>query len=121
MRTILLVLSLLIFTPILGGLVIIASLLRVPWRHGGVYEWAARTWARFACAAAGARLVIHGRERMEHDEARIYVSNHVSWIEVFALAAVPAIVFDQTFSLQSCFSVFSPREVLRRRGKPLRR
>ena len=88
MRTILVVLALLILTPVLGGIVIVAGLLGVPWKPGGVYERMAHLWAGGICRAAGMKLVVHHPERISHESSRIYVSNHVSWFEVFALASI---------------------------------
>jgi 1-acyl-sn-glycerol-3-phosphate acyltransferase len=88
MRTLLTVLTLLILTPSLGTWVILAGFLGVKDREGGLYDWAPRFWARSILRAAGVRVVLHNAERMEHGEPRIYVSNHVSWFDVFALAGV---------------------------------
>lgn len=85
MRTLLVVLAILILTPILGGLAIIASLLGVKDSPKGIYQWAAKTWARGMVAAAGMRVRVHGTENVGKD-ARVYVSNHTSWFDIFALA-----------------------------------
>jgi 1-acyl-sn-glycerol-3-phosphate acyltransferase len=85
MRTLLVILAILILTPAVGGLVIIASLLGVKDSPTGIYQWAAKTWARGVCAAAGMRVRVHGTENVGKD-ARIYVSNHTSWFDIFALA-----------------------------------
>lgn len=88
MRTLLVILTLAIVTPINGTVLIVASLFGVKWKPGGIYEQMARGWARTLCAAAGMKIVLHGAERMKHQGPRIYVSNHVSWFDVFALAAL---------------------------------
>jgi 1-acyl-sn-glycerol-3-phosphate acyltransferase len=85
MRTLLVILAIVILTPVVGGLVIIASLLGVKDSPNGIYQWAAKTWARGVCAAAGMRVEVHGTENVGKD-ARIYVSNHTSWFDIFALA-----------------------------------
>jgi 1-acyl-sn-glycerol-3-phosphate acyltransferase len=85
MRTLFVVLAIVILTPLLGGLVIIASLLGVKDSPNGVYQWAAKTWARGVSAAAGMRIVAHGTGNVAPG-ARIYVSNHTSWFDIFALA-----------------------------------
>jgi 1-acyl-sn-glycerol-3-phosphate acyltransferase len=85
MRTLLVVLAILTLTPLLGGLVIIASLLGIKDSPTGVYQWAAKTWARGVGAAAGMQVRLHGTENLA-DGARIYVSNHTSWFDIFALA-----------------------------------
>src|SRR5689334_4987181 len=85
MRTLLVVLAIVILTPFLGGLVIIASLLGVKDSPTGIYQWAAKSWARGVCAAAGMTVRVHGTENVATG-ARVYVSNHTSWFDIFALA-----------------------------------
>lgn len=77
-----------IFTPLLGGLVIAASLLGVEDREGGVYDWAARTWARILVRVAGVRIVVHGAGQLERRQAHVFAANHVSWYDVFVLASL---------------------------------
>ena len=88
MRTPLTLLTLIVATAILGPLVVIAKLLRVKERRGSVYEWAMRNWARSLTAAAGARIHVHGAENLHGDTGAVYVANHVSWFDIFALASV---------------------------------
>jgi len=56
--------------------------------ENAVAQWCMRTWARSLCAAAGARVVVHNPEHMLRDRGAVYASNHVSWYDVFAIAAV---------------------------------
>jgi 1-acyl-sn-glycerol-3-phosphate acyltransferase len=88
MRTIAVSLTLLILTPILGTTVVIASLIGVPAGPNSIYDRCARLWCRGVNRAAGVRIRLHHPERMARDGARIYVSNHVSWFDIFALAEV---------------------------------
>ncbi|MFN8572414.1 MAG: lysophospholipid acyltransferase family protein [Gemmatimonadaceae bacterium] len=88
MRTVLAFLMLVVATPILALTVIVAGLLRVQDRPGGVYDWAPRVWARLLLWASGVRVVLHNPERAPADASRVYVANHVSWFDVFTLAAV---------------------------------
>jgi 1-acyl-sn-glycerol-3-phosphate acyltransferase len=88
MRTVLVLLTLLLITPSLGTWVILAGFFGVKDREGGLYDWAPRFWARAVLRAAGVRVVLHNAERMGHGEPCIYVSNHVSWFDVFTLAGV---------------------------------
>jgi 1-acyl-sn-glycerol-3-phosphate acyltransferase len=87
MRTILLFLTLLIMTPVYGLMVIIAAMLGVKHGEGSIYEKAPRWWAALALRVAGVRIRLHNVERMHTGEPRIFVSNHVSWFDVWALAA----------------------------------
>lgn len=88
MRTLLVAVTLFVMTLVLGSLVLLVTALGLAGRSRGLFDWAARTWARSLLAAAGVRLVLHDAERMQHEGAHIYVSNHVSWFDVFALATV---------------------------------
>jgi 1-acyl-sn-glycerol-3-phosphate acyltransferase len=88
MHTLLLAVALLILTPVLGSLVLIAALFRVQDREGGIFDRAPRWWARGLLIASGVRVELHNAERMSRTEPRIYISNHVSWFDVLALAAV---------------------------------
>jgi 1-acyl-sn-glycerol-3-phosphate acyltransferase len=69
-----------------AGGVIIAGLLRLPDRPGGVYDTLQRLWARSFVWAAGVRVIVHGAEHARAGK-QIIVGNHVSWYDVFALAA----------------------------------
>lgn len=88
MRTALVLLAFIVFTPTLGLLVILAGLLGVHDRPGGVFDWAPRLWCRILLRAAGVRVRLHNAERMTRDEPRIYVGNHVSWFDIFVLASL---------------------------------
>jgi 1-acyl-sn-glycerol-3-phosphate acyltransferase len=88
MRTLLVALTLAIFTPTLGTLVIMAGLLGVRDRPGRIFDWAPRLWCRMILRAAGVRIRLHNVERMRQDEPRIYVANHVSWFDIFTLALI---------------------------------
>jgi 1-acyl-sn-glycerol-3-phosphate acyltransferase len=87
MRSLLVLLTLLVATPVLGTTVIIAALLGIADREGGVYDMAPRLWSRALLWAGGVRVRLHNAERLRHAEPRIYVSNHVSWFDVFTLAS----------------------------------
>lgn len=88
-RTIWTVIVAVIATLTCANGVIIAGLLRMEDREGGVYDTLQRTWARMIAWAAGLRVVVHG---LEHASAgkQVLVGNHVSWFDVIALcAAIP--------------------------------
>jgi 1-acyl-sn-glycerol-3-phosphate acyltransferase len=70
----------------MGTLVLLASALGVR-KAKWIYEDIPRLWSRAILRAAGVTLRIHGVEHVPRKEARIYVSNHVSWFDVFALAS----------------------------------
>ncbi|MDB4875778.1 MAG: 1-acyl-sn-glycerol-3-phosphate acyltransferase [Gemmatimonadetes bacterium] len=87
MRTPIVFLVALIMTAILGPIVIIARLLGVPQRPNSIYTKCVRTWARSIIAAAGVRVRIHGAEHLQSARGAVCISNHVSWFDIFPLAA----------------------------------
>ncbi|MHB1225015.1 MAG: lysophospholipid acyltransferase family protein [Gemmatimonadaceae bacterium] len=87
MRAVVVYLSFLLFTPILGTIVILATMIGVEDRPRGIYDWATKSWTRLLVGAAGVRIVLHDEHRMA-EGARVYASNHVSWYDVFVLASV---------------------------------
>ena len=78
-------LNLFVATFSLSALVVVAALLG---HRGSLYEWAARTWARWTLYASGIRVRIEGLENLRHDRPQIVASNHQSWYDVFAIAAI---------------------------------
>jgi 1-acyl-sn-glycerol-3-phosphate acyltransferase len=86
MPTLLTVLTLLVSTTILGGLVTVAAAARASGpRWAWLFDGAPRWWARSLLAAAGVRVFLHGHLPPRDTQARIYVSNHVSWFDILAL------------------------------------
>jgi 1-acyl-sn-glycerol-3-phosphate acyltransferase len=85
-RTVLVFLALLLATPVIAGATIIAGLLGMTDRPGSVFDWAPRVWSRILLRAAGVTVVIHGDEHRRGSQ-HIFVGNHVSWFDVFAMAA----------------------------------
>ena len=88
MRALLVGLTFLLFTPTFGGLVVLASLLGRPDIHGSIFDWAPRLWAKTILWAGGVRLHLHDADRIPPKSSRIYVANHVSWFDVFAMLSV---------------------------------
>jgi 1-acyl-sn-glycerol-3-phosphate acyltransferase len=88
MRTLVTVLTLLVMTLILGPVVLVAGLLGVQERPGGIYQRCMHLWARAACRAAGARVIVHDDAHVDQQSGAVYIANHVSWFDIFALAAV---------------------------------
>ncbi len=66
----------------------IAQLRGIPDTPGGPYDRASRRWCRWLCWVAGAKIEIHGAEHMSGEHPHVYVANHVSWYDIFALAQV---------------------------------
>lgn len=86
-RTGLLLLTALVVTTLLGGALIIAALLRVRDRPGGIYDKTPRGWSKWMLWAAGVKVRVHGRENAGSGEPRVFAANHVSWFDIPALAS----------------------------------
>ena len=88
MRIIPVALAAAVMTLLLGPTVIVARLLGAPQGPRSIYARCIRLWARTITAAAGVKVVIHGAEQLEQAEGSVFVANHVSWFDIFALASV---------------------------------
>jgi len=86
MRTLWVTFILAIGTLVYAPPVIIARLIGVPDRENGIYEIAMRRWARMVVWAAGVTIRVRDESGLPGGGA-VYISNHVSWFDVFALAA----------------------------------
>jgi 1-acyl-sn-glycerol-3-phosphate acyltransferase len=71
-------------TMAVGGGAILMALVGV---RGPVYVRMTRAWARIALWASGSDAVLHGVEHVTPGEPFILVANHVSWFDIFAIAA----------------------------------
>jgi 1-acyl-sn-glycerol-3-phosphate acyltransferase len=87
MRIILVALDALVMTMLLAPVVVIARLLGAKEGPRSIYAWATRTWARSVLIAANVRARLHDPERLSSQSGAVYISNHVSWFDVFVLAA----------------------------------
>ena len=87
MGTLLVALTLLVVTPPLAAVALAAAALRVRDRPGGLFDRLPRMWATALMRAAAVRVRLHSPERMGTGEPRVFVSNHVSWYDVLALAS----------------------------------
>src|SRR3989442_323849 len=66
---------------------IVAGLLGVKDRAGGVYDWSPNDWSRAILRAAGTPVRVEGMERIPRDGPVVYASNHSSMFDIWALAA----------------------------------
>ena len=80
--------ALVLLTLFFGGRVIVAALLGVKNRRGGLYDRTGRVWARLVLSVAGVRVDTEGFEHIPPGEPVVYVSNHQSFFDILALAAV---------------------------------
>lgn len=88
MRTVFAFATMVLVTPVFAIVVIVAGLLGLPNRPNGLFDRAPRLWARIALRVAGVRLVLHGADRLSPFRPRVFVSNHVSWYDIFTLMAI---------------------------------
>lgn len=72
-------------TLFFGFIAIVGSLLRV---RGRLYFWATQQWSRGILWASAVPVVPHGMDRVDWSSPQVLVSNHVSFYDVFALAAI---------------------------------
>jgi len=77
-----------IVTLVLGVTVIVAALIGVKDKPGGVFEKVPRWWSSAVLWAAGIKVRVHGMENAASGEPHIFASNHVSWFDVPALAKI---------------------------------
>jgi 1-acyl-sn-glycerol-3-phosphate acyltransferase len=77
---------LLFSTIVHAGGTAIGGLLRIPNRPGGIYDWGSVDWSRDILRAAGTPVVPDGLERIPKQPV-IYVSNHSSMFDIWALSA----------------------------------
>ena len=88
MRTPFVLLGIVILTAILGPVVLVAGMLGVEERPRGIYQRCMHAWCRSILRISGVSVEVHNFERTSADEGRVYIANHVSWYDIFALAAV---------------------------------
>jgi 1-acyl-sn-glycerol-3-phosphate acyltransferase len=87
MRTLFVMLTAVIMTLVCGPIVVIARLFRIPQGPNSIYTRCVRIWARAISAAAGVRIRVHGAERLNNPRGAVFIANHVSWFDIFPLAA----------------------------------
>lgn len=88
LRTLWYYIVLFVSTVIHAATAVVASLLRVPLKPGGVYDWCARDWVRWDLWAAGTPVVVDGMERIPRDTPFVAAANHTSLFDILALSLV---------------------------------
>jgi 1-acyl-sn-glycerol-3-phosphate acyltransferase len=68
--------------------IMIMSLFRIPIPPDSFVGRGGHWWSYWVLKAAGVKVIVRNPERVSRTESRVYVSNHVSWFEIFALATV---------------------------------
>ena len=69
-----------------SSIAVVAGLLGVRWRSGGIYDWTQATWARRLLWVAGTPVTLDGFDHVPRDQPVVYVCNHQSWFDILALA-----------------------------------
>lgn len=87
-RTALAASTLWVMTHLLGGIAILAHVLKIDEGRNRVQQWCMRTWAQSLCWAGGVKVVVHGAEHIDAARGTLYASNHLSWFDIFAVASV---------------------------------
>jgi len=107
-RTALAIVVAAVLTLVFATTVIIAALLGVKDRPGGLYDRLPRIWAKAILRAAGTRVSLEGSEHLRGGGPFIFTSNHVSLFDILALVnALPRHYFVAKAELFS-IPVFGP-------------
>ena len=85
--TLALVITAPIVTIFIGGSCVIAAMFHVKDRAGSVYDLAPRWWSKIVLFMTGVRVTVHNSERALDGKPHVYVSNHISWYDIPALAS----------------------------------
>jgi 1-acyl-sn-glycerol-3-phosphate acyltransferase len=88
MRAPLVLFGIIILTAVLGPVVVIAGMLGVEEKPRGIYQRCMHAWCRGILKLSGVKLVVHNPELMSESTGQVYIANHVSWYDIFSLAAV---------------------------------
>jgi 1-acyl-sn-glycerol-3-phosphate acyltransferase len=87
MATLRYLIALLLCTFWHGGICIVAGILRVPYRRGGVYDRAQRRWSRQILRFTGVPVRVEGAEHVAAQGPQIVVASHASFFDTIALLA----------------------------------
>lgn len=87
-RTLLFYITLVGQILVYGTFVLVVSLFGMRSRPGNILDRIPRLFSRGVMRAAGARVVVHNPEKILGEQTAVYVANHVSWFDIFALASV---------------------------------
>jgi len=70
-----------------GSRVLLSAIVGVKQRTGGIYDRAAREWGRAMLRGTGIHVVVEGRERLDPATPKVYIANHASQVDIWALLA----------------------------------
>lgn len=85
--------SFVVFMAWSAGRVLLAALVGVKQRPGGIYDRGARDWARGMLWGTRMSVRVEGLERLDPAVPKVYISNHSSFIDIWAiLAEIPGTI-----------------------------
>lgn len=94
MRSLLVFLALLFVTPWYVGRFLLIEFTGGTDPGSRLGRHSVKVWGRICCWCGGVRVILHGVERLVDADPRVIVANHVSWFDVFVLAAaLPRVAF----------------------------
>jgi 1-acyl-sn-glycerol-3-phosphate acyltransferase len=70
-----------------GSKVLFSALTGVRQKSGGIYDRAARAWARGMLRGTGITVRVEGRERLDPTSPMVYIANHASFVDIWAILA----------------------------------
>jgi 1-acyl-sn-glycerol-3-phosphate acyltransferase len=88
MRSVFVFLTIFTLTMVFGIPLWIYSICGGRVRPGSSWERLAPLWARALLRAGGATVEVRNAHFIAKNDVRVYVANHVSWFDIFAIAAV---------------------------------
>ena len=88
MRALLFYPAVILATLILGGPIILLTLLGRHIQPGTFFARAPQLWCRIILRISGVKVVVRDAQQNRPGHAGVYVANHVSWFDVFALGSL---------------------------------
>jgi 1-acyl-sn-glycerol-3-phosphate acyltransferase len=77
-------------TAFFASWAVLASWAGIRYEAGNVYDRIMRNWSRIILAATGVTVTVEGAERVERARSYVFVANHTSLVDIWALlVAVP--------------------------------
>lgn len=70
-----------------GSRVLLAAIFRVKQHTGGIYDLAAREWARGMLRGTRIEVRVEGEERLDPTLPKVYIANHASQLDIWAILA----------------------------------
>lgn len=87
------VISFIVYMSWAAGTALLAALVGVKHRSGGVYDYTARGWAKGMLRSTGITVRVEGRERLLTPGTKVFISNHASFVDIWAiLAEIPGTI-----------------------------